>query len=153
METFWSKSKTLIRSPKDLRIGVASNFRSSLSYQAWVRYSRRIERSHLRSATWKQEGDVLNTQQTRRITLPFVVTNPNEADRLGKSGHIKIGILCFPIIRRVMIIRCHQCLEYGHIGWNFDEEVRSTVYFKCREVDHKFGNCKKSPSFIVEISD
>ncbi|XP_043461160.1 uncharacterized protein LOC122497863 [Leptopilina heterotoma] len=50
---------------------------------------------------------------------------------------------------KVMVTRCHRCLDYVHIGKKFKAADRSTACFKCGEVDHKFANCKRGPSCFL----
>ncbi|XP_051167802.1 CCHC-type zinc finger nucleic acid binding protein-like [Leptopilina boulardi] len=89
------------------------------------------------------------------MKLAVVVTNLDEADRLEKLGHIKVGFMCCPIKRRVMVLRCHRCLGYGHIARSCAAEDRSAACFRCEEADHKYADCKKSPSCFLckKLSD
>ncbi|XP_051153639.1 uncharacterized protein LOC127276930 [Leptopilina boulardi] len=85
----------------------------------------------------------------RGMKLAVVVTNQEEADRLEELGRIKVGFMCCPIRKRVMVVRCHRCLGYGHIGSSCKATDRSAACFKCGEAGHKFGNCKGSPSCFL----
>ncbi|XP_043479900.1 uncharacterized protein LOC122509731 [Leptopilina heterotoma] len=85
----------------------------------------------------------------RGMKLAVVVTNLEEANRLQKLGHVKIGFMCCPIKRRVMVVRCHRCLGYGHIGAKCQKEDRSAACFKCGEAGHRISNCKKNASCFL----
>ncbi|XP_043481249.1 uncharacterized protein LOC122510557 [Leptopilina heterotoma] len=81
----------------------------------------------------------------RGIKLAVVVTSQEDAHKLEKIGHIKIGFVSCRISRRVMVTRCHSCLGYGHIGRDCQAVDRSAACFNCGEAGHKVADCKKSP--------
>ncbi|XP_043472984.1 uncharacterized protein LOC122505438 [Leptopilina heterotoma] len=81
----------------------------------------------------------------RGVKLAVVVTNQEDADKLEKIGHIKIGFVSCKIRSRTMVTRCHNCLDYGHLGRDCQGVDRSAACFKCGEAGHKAADCKKSP--------
>ncbi|XP_043470554.1 uncharacterized protein LOC122503870 [Leptopilina heterotoma] len=81
----------------------------------------------------------------RGVKLAVVVISQEDADKLEKVGHVKIGFVSCRIRSRVMVKRCHRCLDYGHIGRDCNAVDRSAACFKCGEAGHKAADCKKSP--------
>ncbi|XP_051161507.1 uncharacterized protein LOC127281694 [Leptopilina boulardi] len=85
----------------------------------------------------------------RRMKLAVVVTDQEEAAGLEELGRIKIGFMCCQIRNRVMVVRCHRCLGYGHLARSCKEADKSSACFKCGEADHKFADCKSSISCFL----
>ncbi|XP_043470912.1 uncharacterized protein LOC122504080 [Leptopilina heterotoma] len=81
----------------------------------------------------------------RGVKLAVVVTSQEDADKLEKVGHVKIGFVSCRIRSRAMVKRCHRCLDYGHIGRDCNAVDRLAACFKCGEAGHKAADCKKSP--------
>ncbi|XP_043473696.1 uncharacterized protein LOC122505893 [Leptopilina heterotoma] len=84
---------------------------------------------NLYATSRKQEGD----------------TSQEDANKLEKVGHVKIGFVSCKIRKKVMVTRCHRCLDYGHIGRNCQTVDKSAACFKCGEAGHKVADCRKSP--------
>lgn len=55
-----------------------------------------------------------------------------------------IGFMSCPIRRRVMVVRCHRCLGYGHIVKNSESVNELVNCCKCVEGGNQFAECTKT---------
>lgn len=62
------------------------------------------------------------------------------ADRLIKSGEIKIGSVKCRVTPRVDVKKCYKCLEFGH------ERIKCSS-LKCGNQGHKASACTKTVQY------
>lgn len=69
---------------------------------------------------------------------------PDIADRLLKTGNIKIGLNSCLIMERLTVQQCYRCWGYGHLSNSCKGEDMSRKCRKCGEQGHKAQNCQRS---------
>lgn len=77
--------------------------------------------------------------QTAAISVP--AAKANQIDKL--QGKVKIGWLRCRIKRKVQLVRCYRCLEYGHKTFECKGEDKSGNCMNCGKKGHLAKSCSE----------
>jgi len=81
----------------------------------------------------------------RQQRMALVTLGEQEAHKLEQEDHLRVGYLSCKIRRRVEVLRCFKCLEYGHTAPGCKNEDRSGLCFRCGTCNHRKKDCKSEP--------
>jgi hypothetical protein len=77
------------------------------------------------------------------LKMAVVTMEEDEARILLSLGSIKIGFTNCRIRRRVTVLKCYRCQEFGHLSRNCTGEDRSKLCYKCGGQGHKKKECQR----------
>lgn len=86
----------------------------------------------------------INGNQAATVTIRRDI-----AADLAQKGKIKIGWVFCRVRKRVNIIRCFRCLQFGHRMAECTGEDKTDMCLKCGELGHKAKDCGNSPYCIT----
>lgn len=77
-----------------------------------------------------------------------IIMNENDAEKLIKTGAIRIGWTSCKIKERKPDTRCYKCWGYGHTKAKCSGPDRQTMCLKCAKQGHKAIECPNNPYCI-----
>lgn len=89
---------------------------------------------------------IISVRQMRNGNQAATIQMEKEAaTHYCNMGSIKMGWGSCRIRRRIYILRCFRCLNFGHRTGECDGEDRSNMCLGCGEMGHKVKECKNTP--------
>ncbi|KAK9687733.1 hypothetical protein QE152_g36042 [Popillia japonica] len=77
--------------------------------------------------------------------IATVQVSPGIANKLLKAGRMKIGWVGCRVRKRVTLIRCYRCLDFGHTREGCNGPDRSDLCVNCCQPGHQVKDCTNKP--------
>lgn len=101
--------------------------------------------------TWDEEYNRLSElrPQSNETQAATLTVKKEEAVKLLRAEHIRVGLVRCRIEKRLRISRCTKCWEYDHKANDCNGPSRAALCYKCGKENHVADQCKNAETCPV----